>query len=613
MHKINSTFSLFFKANFLLTTLLFLGFLIHFHSYTLSNFIFALIASISSTTLLASILYLISIPFSFLKRWGIIFLGFLFVTTNVILIIDFFVYKLFHFHMNAMVLNIITSPEAMDSIQTGIAPLVALIVAITGLIYFEIVSYRKIKNLNVHIQKNMNTKLNKHILLPLLTLLLIDKLGFGFASLFNQNTLIAPIKVIPLYQPLTFSKFAVKHFGFKITEQAKYSIKVDAALNYPLSPLRTTNKPTFPIFILALDSVSYTAISPKVTPNIYAFSQDALVFKHHFSGGNSTRFGIFSLMYGLNATYWFSFLHANQKPVLFDVLQQKDYEIHIFSSTNTNWPEFRKTCYAGIQDKIQDHFDGEPWKKDAQNTECFLEQIKNYSQSQLLFNFIFLDSPHGYSYPPNANIYNAKEGEVNYLSLTPDSTALNTVKKYYKNALHYNDQLIGKMLATIKAKGLYDKSLIIFTSDHGQEFFEYGNFGHNTSFSPSQIHIPFLLKLPKALQASNLGQKINASFTSHEDVVPTLLTLLGITNSPSDYSNGKNFLANDFHRDYVFAANWNNNAIITPETTSVFSNLPNKIFDNEVRDTKTYKKLPHIKPKSKFILDSINENKKFLK
>jgi len=614
MHKINPTFSLFFKSNFFLTTLIFLGFLIHFHNYTFNNFIFTLIASISSVTLLTTILYLISMPFLFFKKWSIIFLSFLFVTTNITLIIDFFIYKLFHFHINAMVLNIITSPESMDSIQTGIAPLITLIIAIVGLIYFEILSYQKIKKLSIHTQKNINTKLNNRIFLPLLGLLLIDKLGFGFASLFNQNTLIAPIKIIPLYQPLTFSKFATKHFGFKITEHAKYSVKVDAALNYPLSPLRiNTNKPSFPIFIFALDSVSYTAISSKVTPNIYKFSQEALVFKHHFSGGNSTRFGIFSLMYGLNATYWFSFLHANQKPVLFDILQERDYDIHIFSSTNTNWPEFRKTCYAGIQDKIQDNFDGKPWEKDTQSSKCFLEQIKNSSPNKLLFNFIFLDSPHGYSYPPNANIYGAKEGEINYLSITPNCSALNTVKKYYKNALHYNDQLIGKMLTGLKNKGLYDKSLIIFTSDHGQEFFEYGNFGHNTSFSLSQIHVPFILKLPKSLQISNLGQKINTSLTSHEDVVPTLLSLLGVTNAPSDYSNGKNFLANNFHRDYVFAANWNNNAIITSETISIFSNLPNKIFGNEIRDTRTYKELPHLRPKSKFILDTINENKKFLK
>ena len=152
-----------------------------------------------------------------------------------------------------MVLNIITSPDAMDSIQTGMAPLIAFIVAIIGFITFEIFISKKIQKLSIATKETLNRNLNKLILLPLFLILLTDKLSFGFASLFSKNNLIAPIKVIPLYQPLTFTKIAAKHFGFKAEEQAKYSIKTNAALNYPLSPLTiNTSKEAFPIFIIPL-------------------------------------------------------------------------------------------------------------------------------------------------------------------------------------------------------------------------------------------------------------------------------------------------------------------------------------------------------------------------
>ena len=604
------SFSLFFKANALLTLILFSAFLVHFHDYTWINFLYALIATLSSATLLVIILYLLALPFSFLAPWGIRILGLLFVVANLSLIIDFFVYKLFHFHINAMVLNILTSPDAMDSIQAGLAPVIALFVALILFIYFEFMMYKKIQYITLNRQKQLNTKLNKILFLPLVLFIITDKVGFGFASLFSKNQMIAPVKVIPLYQPLTFTKVAAKYFGFKAEAQAKYSVNTHASLHYPLKALKVDNtKSTFPIYILALDSVNYTAITPELTPNISAFMDDALSLKYHFSGGNATRFGIFSLIYGLNATYWFNFLSANQKPVLFDVLKQRNYDISIFSSTNTNWPEFRKTCYVDIQDSIQDHFPGEPWQKDAENTQCFLEQLKNTPMDKPTFNFIFLDSPHGYSFPPEENHYQAEGGEINYLTITPESTELQTVHKRYKNALHYNDKLIGKMLAMLKAKGLYDKSLIIFTSDHGQEFFEYGNFGHNTSFSLAQTHVPMMVKLPKSLQHLTPPQGI----TSHEDIVPTLLSLLGVKNPTSEYSNGQNIFDSHFHRDYAFCANWNNNAIITSTTISVFSNLPNKIFHREVRDTQSYGKLQKVKTESKFILDTMNENKKFLK
>jgi membrane-anchored protein YejM (alkaline phosphatase superfamily) len=95
--------------------------------------------------------------------------------------------------------------------------------------------------------------------------------------------------------------------------------------------------------------------------------------------------------------------------------------------------------------------------------------------------------------------------------------------------------------------------------------------------------------------------------------VPSLLALLGVKNNPQEYSNGANFFSSTFKRDYIFSSNWNNNAIVSAKSVSVFSNLPNKIFNNEVRDPNSYKLLPKEKTNSKFVLDTINENKKFLK
>ena len=609
----NASFSLFLKANLLLTILFFIAFLWHYQTYGFINFAFALIATISSATILWLVLYLILLPFSFFKKWILGIGSLLFILTFLALVANFFIYKLFHFHINAMVLNILTSPDAQDSVQTGIAPFIFSSIFVLFLIALEWYIIKVIHKKSNQEQTALNQKLNKLLILPLFLIILIEKVTFGMGSLFSNHTLIAPIKVIPLYQPLTFTKVASKYFGFKAEAQAKYSVSTHAQLNYPIKPivLKQEND-SFPIFIIASDSVKYSILSPELTPNITAFSKDALVFEHHYSGGNSTRFGIFSLIYGLNATYWFSFLNAHQKPVLFDVLKKRNYTIDIISSTNTNWPEFRKSCYVDIQEHIHDHFKGKPWKKDAQSTQVFLDTLAKYDEKKPPFTFLFWDSPHGYSYPVKENIFNAPSDDINYMTLTAQSKELSATVKKYKNAVHYNDRLFGKLIQALKAKGLYEKSLILYTSDHGQEFFEYGNFGHNTAFSKGQIHVPLMVKLPQALEGTGLGKAINSSLSSHQDIVPTLLTLLGVQNPPSEYSNGRDMLAPNFHRDYIFSANWNNNAIVTRELSSVFSNLPNKIFNNEVRETKSYQEVD-AQTKTQFILDTINENKKFLK
>jgi len=118
------------------------------------------------------------------------------------------------------------------------------------------------------------------------------------------------------------------------------------------------------------------------------------------------------------------------------------------------------------------------------------------------------------------------------------------------------------------------------------------------------------MKLPKALQGTLFAD--TSAMTSHIDVVPTLLHLLGVQNPPGDYSNGFDLFCNNFFRKYLFCANWNNNAIITPQYTYVFSNVPNKMFGNEVRLSKNYQKVKE-KTDAKLIVEIMNENRKFLR
>lgn len=515
-----------------------------------------------------------------------------------------------------MVINILTSPDSMDSIQFGLAPVLAFLAFISALIFFEFYLIKKLFKSENETKDALNKKLNKLIIIPIFLIILVEKVSYGSLSLFSQSNIVSKFKVVPLYQPLTFSRIAKKLFGFTPPKQDKNTITVSAELNYPLSPIKLKENPNkFNIFIFASDAVKNSELNAKTTPFVEEFKKDAIVFDNHHSGGNATRFGVFSIFYGINSTYWFSFLNATKGPVLIDVLKDLDYNFKIVSSTNTNWPEFRKTAYVNITDSIKDNFRGAPWKRDVQNAEYFNNYIKGYDSDKPIFSFVFLDAPHGYSYPPEANIYNAKSGEVNYLDVSEGSEGAKESHKKYKNSIYHNDQLFASMVQTLKEKGMYEDSLIIYTSDHGQEFYENGFYGHNSAFSNAQTNSPFIVKLPKSMQGKvELPKGYPDVLTSHNDLVATLLTLVGVENKTSDYSNGYNMFDKDFHRDYVPSSNWNNNAIITNEHTYVFSNLPNKMFKNEVRDTKTYKKVDtKEKIDPKILLKVLNENKMFLK
>lgn len=590
-------------------------FLIYNDDYTIITFLPVFFGAISSAILLYILIYICLYIFKFTNKLIIYMSSFIFVLINISLIVDFLIFRLYKFHINAMVLNIITSPDAMDSIELGVFPVVVFLSIIISFIFFEIYFIKKILSRTAEENLAINKKMNNLLTIPFILIFLGEKLTYGVATLINKNEIITKFKVIPLYQPLTFNRLAAKLFDYKPVPKVENTINRKASLNYPLNPIiLSENSNKFNIFIFASDAVRNSVINRDVTPNIEEFKKDAYTFNNHHSGGNATRFGIFSLIYGINSTYWFSFLSSTQKPVLFDVLKQLDYQIDIISSTNTNWPEFRKTCYIDILGSIKDDFNGKPWEKDKQSTEYFLNIIDKYKKDKPIFSFVFLDAPHGYSYPKEFNKFKASDTNINYLTVSKDGKDIKSVFSRYKNSVNYNDALFLKMINKLKENNLYENSMIIYTSDHGQEFYEYGFFGHNSSFSKAQTNSPLIIKLPKNINNINLPDNYANNLTSHNDIVPSILSMIGIKNNPEDYSNGQNLFSKDFKRDFVFSANWNNNAIITNDFIYVFSNSPNKMFNNEVRDKNTYKKLKETSPtNTKMILSIMNENRKFLK
>lgn len=578
-------------------------------SYTASSFILSFMGTVSTAVTLVLIMYIVFFFLRYINKMGLYILGFIFVLLNFSLMVDFFIHRLYNFHINAMVINIITSPAAADSIQLGMAPYFGVAAIIVFLMAFEVFMIRFLSNLSEETTWGSNKRLNKLIILPLFFVILIEKVSFGLATAYSKNEIVSKFSVIPLYQPLTFNRLAYKYFGLETREEVNTVIEGNQDIKYPLEPLTyVSDAKKTNIFIFGSDGVRGSVIDEKTTPNIAAFSKESFLYDNHVSGGNSTRFGIFSLMYGVNASYWFKFLSAAKGSILFDALDTLGYQTNISSSTSTQWPEFRKTCYVDVGPCIKDDFEGSPSEKDAQNSEYFKKWIDKQDLSKPIFSFSFWDAPHGRHYPEEHRIFLPDAGgSTNYLSLD-EETAKVELFNQYKNAIHFNDALFGEMMQTLKDKGLYEDSIIIFTSDHGEEFYEHGYFGHNSAFSRPQIQSALIIKFP------HQEPKVISALTSHVDLVPTLLNYIGVKTPVSSYSNGQDLLSQQYKRDYAFVSNWNYNAVYTDKKTMVFSNLPNKVFNNEVRDSKTYIKLNSDKNEVDpvLILKILDENRRFL-
>lgn len=112
----------------------------------------------------------------------------------------------------------------------------------------------------------------------------------------------------------------------------------------------------------------------------------------------------------------------------------------------------------------------------------------------------------------------------------PRATAANwTPRQGFNNRiafeLHQVDQFLGNFFAYLKSRGLYENSVIVVTSDHGDSTGESGRLGHSSVICPEVIRVPLLIHVPDRLR-DHLVYDPN-SLSALTDITPTLYYLLG--------------------------------------------------------------------------------------
>lgn len=124
-----------------------------------------------------------------------------------------------------------------------------------------------------------------------------------------------------------------------------------------------------------------------------------------------------------------------------------------------------------------------------------------------------------------------------------DSDELTYVISLYDSEIVEADACLNEFFDKLKKEGIYNKTVIIITSDHGEEFMEHGSIDHSQLYDET-LHVPLILKIPDLS-----GFKVDGLVESI-DITPTILSLLGIP--LPFYVQGKNLLNNDF-KDRVYA------------------------------------------------------------
>ena len=115
--------------------------------------------------------------------------------------------------------------------------------------------------------------------------------------------------------------------------------------------------------------------------------------------------------------------------------------------------------------------------------------------------------------------------EINSGRRSIDSADLEHIKNAYDAEIRSMDDAFERLLVYLKERGLYDDTIIVLTSDHGEEFGEHGGVGrHFYTLYDELLKVPFILKMP----GSQLAGTVVKDQVRGIDIMPTLLDLVAI-------------------------------------------------------------------------------------
>lgn len=133
------------------------------------------------------------------------------------------------------------------------------------------------------------------------------------------------------------------------------------------------------------------------------------------------------------------------------------------------------------------------------------------------------------------------------------------LRKTYYGEIDYLDQKLGALFELLKTRNLWDDTIILLTSDHGEEFYDHGGWWHGTTLYEEQIRIPLIWKHVRNAQ----HEPVRTDLVQQVDIAPTILALCNLDEQNSDLPGRDVFGSNLEEKLPVFAEEDHEGNILT--------------------------------------------------
>ena len=574
-------------------------------SINLWSGIFSLFAVLGQFFIIYLLISLICIPLLFLRKSiQNLILATLFGFCQIVVGVDTLVFEQYRFHLNQSVISLVFSGQVVDfSFITYLCSFAVILI----IFFIELYVLRAIDKKLVKKQfSNKKPFKIRYIFIAFIFMLLSTNIAHMIAAYYAYSPIIVTKEYIPYYYPLTSKKIMGYFDKDGQVKNIRTSVNFESNVNYPLNKIiinSATNQPN--ILFIVVDSWRFDTFSPDISPKTYQFvkKHNGIIFNNHYSTGNATRTGVFGLLYGIPGTYWQSFFNNSIPSTFITTLQEKNYNIGIFSSAKISAPEFDRTAFVTIDNlRINSAGNSAP-ERDQNLTKDWLEWYQNRDIARPTFSFLFYDTPHSYEFLDEIEPKFKPYSDLNYIALNNNTDPLPIFNRY-KNSVYSVDYILQNVFDELESTNSLDNTIIVITGDHAQEMNDnkMGFWGHNGNYTDAQTKVPFIIIGTKNNEAEILAQNAdNLVLTSHEDVVPSIMKhYLNVTNDIHDYSTGYDLFSPITDRNWLLMSNYSSYAIRTQNEIYLVNSVGISHYMNQ------YNQEIDSKPNYKYIHDALD-------
>lgn len=309
------------------------------------------------------------------------------------------------------------------------------------------------------------------------------------------------------------------------------------------------------IYLFIAESMREDFITQEVAPTLSQFREKEISFSSAISGANATNLSWFSIFHSVYPFAWGDRKEWSSGSVPLQMFKKAGYQIHVLSASGLNFYQMDTILFGkdhALADDFQLFADGNASHcQDAKCVDTLIEKMQTHEEGCLFI--VFLEGTHfDYSWPPELVLPQRPISQaIDYLRITYSQNDLEGIKNRYRHAIYHVDKQFHRFLTALKSHPKQEEAVVVFTSDHGEEFFEEGRIFHASNLNRAQTRVPLYYRLP--------AQKAASTFTSHLDIFPTLLD--HVLGSRENWFDGESILRT---RQKPFAITTRFNASRTP-------------------------------------------------